>query len=63
MILMGMADQDGRGAASVAPRREQTCRSVGRIQWPAGIEDEPVALWMRDFDAASTDLPGAAMNR
>jgi hypothetical protein len=62
MVLMGVADQDCRRATSVERCREQAGGAIRCIERPPGVEDEALAIRMRDFDARAPDLPCTAMN-
>jgi hypothetical protein len=62
MILMGMADEDGRRTGPIQRRRQQASGAIRRVEWPPGIEDKTVAIRVLNFDAGSTNLPRAAMD-
>jgi hypothetical protein len=62
MILMGMADEDGRRTGPIQRRWQQASGTLRRIEWPPGIEDKAVAIRMLDFDAASANLVRAAVD-
>ena len=62
MILMGMADQDGRRTGPIKRRRQQASGAFRRVEWPPGIEDKTVAIRVHDFDAGPADLLRAAMD-
>ena len=38
-------------------------RILWRIEWPADIEDDPVAIRRAEFDAVTADLLSGAVNR
>jgi hypothetical protein len=62
MVLMRMADQNGRRSAAVERRRQQPGGSIRSIQRAPRIENEALATRMLDFNAAPTNLVGAAMD-
>ena len=62
MILMGMADEDGRRSGPIQRGRQQASGAFRRVERSPGIEDKAVAIRMHDFDAGPTDLLRAAMD-
>ena len=62
MVLVRMADEDGRRACPIKRCGQEAGGAFRRVQRPPGVEDEAVSVRVRDLDAAPADLLGAAMN-
>ena len=63
MVLMRVTDEDGRTSCRVERVREKVRRAFGRIEWPAGVQDQPFAGVRHDLYAIPADLPGPTMDR
>jgi hypothetical protein len=63
MVLMRMADQECSRVALVERFRQQTRRTLRRIEWSPGVQDQPLVTRVFDLDAASADLLRTAMDR
>lgn len=62
MVLMRVADQDGRQSAFVERLRKQARRAIRSIQGTPGVQNNSLATRMSYLNAASTNLLGTAMN-
>lgn len=62
MVLMWMADEDGRRPAPIKRCRQQPGGPLGCVQRSSGVEDDAIAVRVSDLDAAPADLLSAAMN-
>ena len=62
MILMGMADENGRWPGPIQRRRQQAGRAFRRVERPPGIENKTATIRVRNLNAAPADLPRAAMD-
>jgi hypothetical protein len=63
MVLMRMANQDGRRAGPIEGRGQQARCAFGGVQRSPGIEDEAVSVRVLDLDATPTDLLSSAVDR
>lgn len=63
MVLVRMADEDGRRACPIKRCGHETGGAFRRVERAPGVEDETVAVRVRDLDAAPADLLSAAVDR
>ena len=56
MVLVRMADEDGRRACPIKRCGQEAGGAFRRVQRPPGVEDEAVSVRVRDLDAAPADL-------
>jgi hypothetical protein len=62
MVLVGMADEEGRRACPIKRYGQEAGGAFGRVERPPGVEDEAVSVRVCDLDATPADLLGAAVD-
>ena len=62
-LQQSLAEHDVRGPRNVERGWQQPACLAWRIERPSGIEDQARAICSFEFDAATADLLGSAMDR
>ena len=62
MVLVWMADEDGRRACPIERCGQEAGGAFRRVERPTCVEDETVSVRVRDLDATPADLLGATVD-